>query len=170
MERVEALICADCRFAEQGPSRNLVWCPVLKRNTEAQSQCQVSREGVLKETRLNESQRDEIADINRRLDDLYELQTRLSDQEWEAFSADDFAKAQTITERERQVSRTIRELEGQSAELQEEVSWWVDVLRYLWSRTTAPSRKCPRCDFTPVDSAMDVCPVDHVPLSVVRSN
>lgn len=145
--------CFDCKYGVPGPtSQHPVECLVLNRGLPESSPCQVSIEGLRRQ--IVEARR---ADLIAELEDEISRIESLPDPHWDNDAAWDRYWEET---------GSLWDLRQKLEDLKDSLDY-AEVLRYLWGKTTAPNRTCPRCSFTPLDCSTDTCPDHRIPLHFV---
>ena len=166
---MKQFICGDCGLATAGPTRNLTWCPVLERVTQEEGPCQVSKLGLQRRVRENESLRDEADEISEQINELNDRYSAIDDLWYDRDHLSD-AECDRLRNQQRKLVRQTLALEDRRTKLEDEIRPWVAALSHLWSRTKAPNRQCPKCDFIPVDSQVRDCPVHGTPLCLITTS
>lgn len=153
------LRCGDCHYGTSA-TFDRVTCDVLGRSFIHESTCQVCRDGLLREMRSQEPQRDMIKALKDRLLDDQRHQEELREQVETAMRAEDYDWSAHEYEWIPTVSVEGRQLEREIGRAERDLG--LDdsqVIRYLWRKTKgAENRHCPDCGWGRLDAATQRCP------------
>ena len=137
------LICDDCGYAVSGSRGYSTECSILRRKVDPETPCEVSTAGLQYEARLQESQRDELREIEAEIN------------------------AVMSGEKEEGCDHSLWDLELEAEKLRG--AFGVDyskAIRYLWGRSNAPGHRCPGGGHTVMDSDLAYCSRHDSPLFI----